>query len=281
MQNRTMLAPNLYPASDSAPVLERDSSSGALGVSNDPLPNTVIHVARQASFLTRKLSPSAASRLGLFLWQPRRKPPLAMANAFHSRAAVGFSVRVAGDISYSEVHSQVLPGIGRIRRFDISSGSQKPVPAVEDQIGLTGSRCQPAQWPLPGSQRNLDPSSERAERNGFLIDVPRQIPVVEGQTAEWPEGAFRLLIQFVGIRHFPNTADCDLSRQCKALSCLRVREFVQPVLPQRFSVPGSLTPPIAGLVGGAKELLQSLRLSRIGQQFPFSGKPPTCILCKV
>ena len=210
IENRTML--NLYPASDSAQVFERDSSSGALGVSNDPLRNTVVQVAGKARFFTRKLSPSAASRLGWFLGQPRRKPPVAMANAFHSGAAVVFSLRVAGDLSDSEVHSQELPRLGRIRRFDLASCRQKPVPAVEDQVGLP-SRGQPAQLPLPGSQRNLGPSSERAERNGSLIDVPPQIPVVEGQTAEEPEGAFPLLIQLVGIRHFRNTADYDLSRQ--------------------------------------------------------------------
>jgi hypothetical protein len=158
MQNRTML--NLYPAS--APVFERDSSSGALGVSNDPLRNRVIHVAGKARFFTRKPSPSAASRLAWFLGQPRRKPPVAMANAFHSGAAVVFSLRVAGDLSDSEVTPRNSPA-------SAGTGASTWQVAVRNQFPPSKTRS--ASPGLEASQGNCRPPAANA-----ILVLPASVP---------------------------------------------------------------------------------------------------------
>lgn len=271
-QSCPLRLPNLYPLGDSAQVLKSDTATGAFGRLNDLLRNTMIHVSGKTRFLARQLAKATARRLRLFLLKFGPQPTLPVPHRLDRLAAVMFTVGVAGNVRDTKIHAKEIVRIAGIWFLHIACGRQKPIATMKQEVGLTLSGCKLPQLPISSRECDFNATGQSPERDGLLIDVPCQVPVIEREASKRFKSALRFLVELICICDLRSAADGYLGRDSKDLSQFPVREFLECILAERVLLPRLIAQPVACLVRRAQELIERFTLLVAWQQFNFCGK---------
>src|SRR6516164_6816794 len=92
VQNPSLALPNFCPCADSFQVLHTDSTPGAFSRGNDPLADTVVHMASETRFSARHLLQSALGGTALLGLQSSPQLPVPPAHIRDLRAGVAASM---------------------------------------------------------------------------------------------------------------------------------------------------------------------------------------------
>jgi hypothetical protein len=279
-QNYPLRLPNLYPVHNTAQVFKSDTASGAFGCRNNLLRNTMIHVAGKTRLFARQFAKAPSCALCLFLLKFSPQSAVTITNGFDCLTAVVPAVRIAGDISDSEVHAKEIVRVSRIWLLNITGSRQEPITAMEKEIGFPLATRQQSQLPLPSGERYLNPPIQSAKRYGLPINVPPQITIIERYAAQWLKPSLRFFVDFISISDLCRAAHSDLRRDTKSIPQFPVGNLLKGVLRKGIFFPRLIAQPITGPVRRAKQLIKRSPLFGVGQQFNFSGNLQLSIIIK-
>jgi hypothetical protein len=247
-QNYPLRLPNLYPVENTAKFFDGDTPTSAFGCRNDLFGYAMVNVTSKTRFFARQFTKTTACRLRLKLLEFGSQSALPMPHGFDRLTAVVLSVRVAGDISNPEVDAKEIIGVSRFGLLNVTRGCQKPVAAMEEKIRFALAGCEQRQLPLSCDKVAFYAPVESAYGNCLLIDMPRQISVVECEATERLKSPLCFLVELICVRDLRCASDGHLGWNSEGLSQFSVREFLERVLGKRLLFPRLIAQPIAGFI---------------------------------
>lgn len=258
VQRPSLRLPSRYPRSYPLEILKGDAALRVLSLTNNAFGDHVVDVLGHPPFLLLALLEKFVGCFRLTGLEPRPDSSIAMPQAFELRAGVDLTVGISGDVLYAEINPEPVFGRAGWRLLDIDRSHQIPLAIAAEEITLTLARLQHLSRSLVADKRDALTTGHRPDRHR-LIKVPKDAVVVS-DGAERLKDSFSLLVQLVGVRDFGDSAYHHLSGKVKANLDLVIRQFVQLVLPERFSLPRHLADGVRSFVGVPKRFFERLLL---------------------
>src|SRR6516165_7379869 len=262
MQNPSLAVPNFYPCADSFQVLHTDSAPGAFSRGHDLLANTVVHMASETRLSARQLLQSPFGRTGLLGLQSSPQLPVPPAHILHLRATVAASIRIARQVRYPQIHSQILIHSLWFRHIRVRGGCQVESLAAVDQVALTLLPLQQGALPVPALKWHPPPASHSPQRDRLGFQIPTQDARIVRKSAIGSERPLGALVERAGIHHLGDPPHGHLSGQTKPLPNLVVDQLMERQLSEGLVMLRLLVNPIAGPIGSLEGTTQSVRVGR-------------------
>ena len=267
-----LAASNPGPRANVRQVFQRNPSVRAFGVENESLADLVVDVLLKASLPARQLPEMASGRFRAALLQITAQALLLAAVVFNRRARLRSAVAGRGDVSHAQINAQgrIHVTLVGIRNFACRQQVERAV--AVDQIAFTLAVAQEFVLALTRLIGDAQPSSDAPNRDGVVVGIPRQNPVIVANRPVRLERARRVPVEFVGVGHLRQAADHDLRRQATALTRGVVGRCLQVKTPEFLQFPRLLAEPVAQAVGLFQRLQQVRPLFMVGQQFDLSDQ---------
>ncbi len=164
----------------------------------------------------------------------------AMAHTQHGFAAIDVPVAIGGNGLHTKINAQRAVHIQRRGFFHVADRQQVKLTVDVGKVGFAFAGMQAFHLPASGHKRNGLSAVDRPDRHGQFVQVPRQNPLIVGNTAVRPEYALDLAIQFVRVGHLAQAAYRQLCRQPKRFAARLVTQLVQIELPEGLRLPRGL-----------------------------------------
>ena len=260
MQYRTLRPSSPDPRTNMREIFQRYPSLRAFGHLYKLFGDHMVGMCGKAALLTRKLAQAAATAMRAFALQFATQPTMPVANILDRPAAMNRTVTVNGDVAHTEVYAQRALNVDRLGFFHVADRKQVKRVVDKGEIGFTMPRLEQLPLTLATCERDVQSSSNRPDRHGPPVHLPRQDAVIVGNCAVWSEGPLSSAVKLVGVGNLGDTPDGQLCRQPEGGSNVAVDKFVERELTEGASVPSNTTDRVTGSIGSFKRALQGLRL---------------------
>ena len=269
-----MLSPLTFTNRDavsySLEVFQGNAPTAVFGLRNNTLGNHVVDVGSKASLFFTALLEKSFRRLRIFGLKFGSKFGMSLSQPVNLSPRVNLPIGISGDVNDTKVNSKKL---GRVtfRRFLNFTGLEEVEVAVPiNQVGFPTEMAEHFQLPVSGSKRNLQPAIKCPDRNKLVGCLPGDDALVVSNAPVPVKSSFNTPVGFVGICHFCQDPDHDLSGKLKAIPKVIVKKMVQIILAKDLSLPCMVTDIIGGIVHAFQRLQQRLVLLFSRCQFNLS-----------
>jgi hypothetical protein len=263
---------NRYPSADALEVFQGNSASSALSMFHDALADRVVHVGGEARFLLGSLLQSEFGRLGSLSLELLTKPAVAITHVVHQGRRIHLPIRVHSDVRYSQVNSNHVSDINRLRLLYLTSSKEVELAVNQSEISLSMPKAQEIILPRAADKWYLLTTPQAPDRNDPIWQSPVEDSVVIGDSPILLESASLPVIQLIAVSHLADTADNHLCCQGERGSRLSVSEFVKLKLAKCIGLPCRATDSVAGSIRRLQGLTQQLCLGFIRKQFDLGCK---------
>jgi hypothetical protein len=267
MQNDLLFAPSPDPFADALQFFDGKAASGVFGGSNDLLGYYMVDVLGKAAFFAGKFLQPALRRARPFPLEFCAETAMPMADGSDFTSAVEPTVRVGGDLRYSEIDPKELCDLGDGSIGHHARRHQIPFAPHASEIGFSLAVGEQGALALAADKRNAQPARERPEGHRRRRQVVGQNAPVIGRRASGAEGPAHSLIQLVSIGGLRDRSDGSLRRQFEPLAHRPVAELVQIELAEGLRIPGRGADVITGGVRCRQRVGERGRLGRRRLEF--------------
>jgi len=239
----------------------------ALGLLNNSLSYRMVYDARSRSLFPRKPF-QGPTRPACAFGLKRTSYALTLDSIlFDFLSRHFFACRKRGDMEQPKIHTKKLFYI-----FDVLFGylgclKKKEFSLPGNQVCLAFNERQPVGTVT--DKRDFQTSIDGPQGDSIL--GVRKNPLIIGDCSQRLKNSFAFAIKLVGIGHFRNAADHDLSGKTRVLD-LPIRRPMQFELIEDFLFPGNLGNPIASAVSSAHGSKQRGSLFTIWQKLYLKGQ---------
>jgi hypothetical protein len=262
-----VFSPNSRPLTNTFEFFNGYRSIRVFGFRDKFLADSMVHVALVAALLAAQPFESALGRWGAYLLQDASTLLIPLAIFLYSFAAIALTIRVGRNVDDAEVNSKRVINLLRRWFWNFAHGKQKELAFAIDQIRFALTRFKHSLLTFAANVRDRLTTSDSPNVHKLLFGSPRQNTVIKSDCAKRLELPASLLIQFVCVSNFSDTAHHNLSRKPGAFSNVRVKGFVDGVLPESLRNPRKLTYPITSGVSLLKGFLEKSGLFTARIQF--------------
>ena len=261
---RVVLSPlalsNRNSLSNARQIFEGNAERVPLSLFNNSLGDYVVNGLRHALLFVVALLEQAASRLRAFALQFPTQAGMAMTQSVKVIARIILAIAGSGDIDDSQIHTQKLLHVLRVRGINLASGEQVKLAVNQTQVGLATLRLEQFELALASPEGNSLAALRRPNADFLLSDVPAQDAVIVGNRAVWLEGARRLAVKLIGVGDLRDATHHDLGRQSKLRLDSVVHQLVNAKLMELALLPGYVADVVASGIGLLKCFEQTLML---------------------
>lgn len=256
---------SLDPRANMRQIFYRNRPLRAFGLRNNPFGDHMVDVFGEPRLLTGKHLQAAAAAQGAEPLQLVPEPPMAIAHVLDRCARMDGPIAINRDIRHTQIDTQHIVNVHRLRRLNVGSRKQVPVAAHEGQITFTAPERQQCLLPCATHKWYRLSAIESPDRNSRAF-VGKDT-LIECDRTQRRERTLRFLIQLVGICHFGDAPYRKLGRQIERLPNRVIGQPMDGELAKRATLPCHLANVITRRVRRHKRALQCMRLFGSGQEF--------------
>ena len=251
---------NRYPVADVRQVFQRNAAVGVFGFFYNGLADIVVGPGSEATFFASQFFQTATCRLCTLGLQLSAQLPLAIANRLDRLALVNRLVTIDGDIRNAHVNAQKLVNVLWSWLVNVAGRKQVEFTVNQAQVRFTTLMDKHSFVVLTRNKAHALATVNRPYRNLVFIHLPGQDTGVVRDRPKRLEGALSLAVKLVGVSHFGDTSNDNLSGQVKQTPNVVVDQLVNRELPKGLRIPSLLAYPIARSIGRLKGTLQAVGL---------------------
>ena len=231
----------------------------------------MIHVFSKARLLAFSTLEQALGRLGSLALEFGAKSSMTVAKAIHFAAAILLAIAVAGNVLNAQVNAKKVVNVFGLWLIHFAGGKQIELAVDQAQVGLATTTLQKFFGAVVGKKGNDLPTVDSPDGNLILGKLPSQDAIIKSDRAERLKFSLRLFVNSISIRHFSNTANCQLSRQIEALTNVMVDKLLNLKLAKYAFAPGYVANVITSSISLLKCTLQAISLCFGWCQFYLCG----------
>jgi hypothetical protein len=228
-------------------VFQSNTSSGALRYGYDVLTETVVDISGEPPLLAGKNFQSATRGFSAFLLQFLAQTPVAIPNSLDSLSRKDFTVACCGDVANPKINSQETVDVYGVRFFDVANRQQVKLAFTKNQIAFALTIKQHRLLTFTAHVGDFLAPGGGPDRH--TVRIPPEYTIIEGDASQGTERPLDFPIEFVGIGHFRNAANDDLSGESKFFFDRVISQMVQGKLAKGFLFPGRFANGITRSVG--------------------------------
>ncbi len=263
----SVFPPNSCPRAYVLQILYSNRPVRVFGFRDKFLADSMVHVALIAALLTAQFLESALGRWSAYLLQDASTLLIPLAILLYSFAAIALTVRVGSDVGDAKVNAKRVINLLRRRLWNLAHGKQKELAFAIDQIRFALTGFKHFLLSFTANVRDRLATANSPDIDELLLSSPCQNAVIKSNRAKRFEFPASMLVQLVSIGNFGNTAHHNLSRKPAAFSNVRVKGFMDGVLPKSLRSPRKLTYPITSGVSLLKRFFEKSGLLSARIQF--------------
>ena len=190
-------------------------------------------------------------------------------NAF---ARIGTACAIGGNFNDAKVNPQNALRLNQRRVGKAHRRQQIEVAIDKGEVTFPLLKSQKAALILTAHERQFQPAVNRPDGNLSSVCVPAQDTVIVGNRACRLKRAPGALVQLVGVGHFTDTPNDDLSGKTRSNALDSVLPFVKRVLAEGLVLPSPRADTVTNGIGGLHGALQGVRLFGCNEQFDLCSK---------
>ena len=263
-------ATNPNPRANAAQIFKCNRSFRVFGLSNNVLTDTVILVCLKATLASRQLLQAPFGRLGANSLKGGAAIGTALPDLFNCLTGVCLTIGIRGDVYDTQIDAQNTLYVNWFRFLNFGSWNQIPTPLDTGKIALTYAPVKQFALAWAAHKGNSLPTANRPNRNrGEFIG---QNALIKRNRAKWFEYSLRLLVEFVSVGDFSNTAHNQLRAQPGLLTNIVIDQAMNIKLLERTQIPGHLTDLVTSGVSCLERLVEQVSLYRSWLQLKLYSK---------
>ena len=255
-------ASNRCPQADARQFFQGQGSVGVFRFGYQMFADAVVGISCKSAFLTRQALEFALGGGRAFGLEFGSQEAIAVADMVDRLARMDLPLVVDGNVDDAQIHAQGPfnhTGLGFLR---LTGRQEEKSASGEERVAFALAPLK--QFPLAFStdKRDEQPAVDGPDRDGVILQSPGQDAVIKGDTPLGLECPLGVSFKFIGIGHFGDHPDCQLSRQSKPIPDCSIAAVMQIILAKGLRFPGRLTDPLSGRIGLKKGLPKGLSLIR-------------------
>jgi hypothetical protein len=256
----------LNPVPDTLEIFKGDRAAGAFGLRHECFADAVVGMRLKPALPAGHSLELAFGGLGAATLKPAPASAQLDTDGFNCLAGIGLAVAVGGDVDDAEIDAENVGRLDQVGIVEVADDGEIPVAAHEHQIHLAPAVGEQPPLMVAADIGDLLPPAERPDRQLIVGQEPEDT-VIERLGAVRPELAPGIGVDLVGVSHFGETSDRDLSRQAETVAKVAINQLLKGEVTEYLPLKSNLGQPVARLVASLKRLLKQDGLLWRRQQF--------------
>jgi len=229
----------------------------------------VVGVTLKSSLLARDFSEFAFSWFGLLLLEVLAAVFKLAPIIVHALTAKLFAITVRSNVDNAKVNSKNTFDVNWFRYLNITYRQKIKLFIDKAQIAFTALLQEKLHLTHTRRERNSLSTTNCPDRNSHFVDFPRKNAIVKRNCSMRTKNMPCLVIEFISVGNFADTAHNNLSRERKLLANIVISKFVQRKLVKSLCVPRLFTDIVASIVRCLKRLFEMVYLFWCRKEFYF------------